>query len=60
MKEAFENWKGLYNLSLCMVYASFVGLAWQTYEVPEEWIVGDQLLRHTLGVVGSIYFFISV
>ena len=34
--------------------ASFVGLAWQTYSIPAEWTVGDQLLRHTLGVVSCL------
>ncbi|KAF8510469.1 phosphatidylethanolamine N-methyltransferase [Hysterangium stoloniferum] len=51
IREAFNNWKSLYNLSLCMTYASFVGLAWQTYSIPAEWTVGDQLLRHTLGAI---------
>ncbi|KIJ41083.1 hypothetical protein M422DRAFT_31958 [Sphaerobolus stellatus SS14] len=51
IREAFANWKSLYNLSLCMTYASFVGLAWQTYSIPAEWTVGDQLLRHTLGAI---------
>jgi len=31
--------------------ASFVVLAWQTYSFPQDWTAGDQLLRHTLGVV---------
>ncbi|GJJ14041.1 hypothetical protein Clacol_008298 [Clathrus columnatus] len=50
-REAFSNWKSAYNMSLCMTYASFVGLAWQTYSIPAEWTVGDQLLRHTLGTI---------
>ncbi|KAG8991267.1 phosphatidylethanolamine N-methyltransferase [Tulasnella sp. JGI-2019a] len=51
IEEAFDNWKGLYNLSSCMTYASFVGLAWSTYSFSAEWTVGDQLLRHTLGAL---------
>lgn len=50
-REAFNNWKSLYNMSLCMTYVSFIGLAWQTYSIPAEWTVGDQLLRHTLGAI---------
>ncbi|KAI5119700.1 hypothetical protein M0805_003584 [Coniferiporia weirii] len=49
VQEAFTNWKALYNLSMCMTYTSFIGLAWKTYEFPLEWIAGNQLLRHTLG-----------
>jgi hypothetical protein len=30
---------------------SFIGLATQTYRLPVEWTVGDELLRHTLGAV---------
>lgn len=47
--EAFENWKRLYNLSLCMSYVSFLGLVWKTYSIPGNWTVGTELLRHTLG-----------
>ncbi|KAG8908830.1 phosphatidylethanolamine N-methyltransferase [Tulasnella sp. 403] len=51
IEETFRNWKGLYNMSLCMTYASFIGLAWKTYSIPVDWTVGDQLLRHTLGLI---------
>ncbi|KAG8874729.1 phosphatidylethanolamine N-methyltransferase [Tulasnella sp. 331] len=51
IEEAFDNWKGLYNLSSCMTYMSFAGLAWSTYSVSGDWTVGDQLLRHTLGAL---------
>ncbi|KAF7321133.1 Phosphatidylethanolamine N-methyltransferase [Mycena chlorophos] len=47
--EAFTNWKSLYNLTLCMSYVSFIGLAWQTYSIPQDWTVGVELLRHTIG-----------
>ncbi|EPQ55966.1 hypothetical protein GLOTRDRAFT_76181 [Gloeophyllum trabeum ATCC 11539] len=52
--EAFANWKAIYNLSLCMTYgacASFGCLAWKTYAIPDEWSVGTELLRHTMGVL---------
>ncbi|KAI0092346.1 phosphatidylethanolamine N-methyltransferase [Irpex rosettiformis] len=49
--EAFANWKSIYNMSMCMTYASFIGLAWKTYSIPHNWTVGNELLRHTLGAV---------
>lgn len=33
---------------------SFIGFAAQTYSLPVEWTVGDELLRHTLGAVRFI------
>ncbi|EIW76565.1 hypothetical protein CONPUDRAFT_139346 [Coniophora puteana RWD-64-598 SS2] len=51
VQEAFTNWKGLYNLSLCMTYTSLIGLAWKTYSWPMSWTVGDELLCHTLGAL---------
>jgi len=40
-------------LSFFHVYGlvSFIGLVWKTYSFPSEWTVGNDLLRHTLGVV---------
>ncbi|KAF7307888.1 Phosphatidylethanolamine N-methyltransferase [Mycena kentingensis (nom. inval.)] len=49
--EAFTNWKALYNLTLCMSYVSFFGLVWQTYSIPNDWTVGAELLRHTIGAL---------
>lgn len=49
--EAFANWKAIYNLSLCMSYVSVIGVAWQTYSIPNDWTVGHELLRHTLGAL---------
>ncbi|KAI0750354.1 phosphatidylethanolamine N-methyltransferase [Irpex lacteus] len=49
--EAFANWKSIYNMSMCMTYASFIGLAWKTYSIPNNWTVGNELLRHTLGAL---------
>ncbi|KAI0042743.1 hypothetical protein FA95DRAFT_1584332 [Auriscalpium vulgare] len=51
VQEAFANWKAIYNLSMCMTYTSFVGLVWKTYSIPNDWTVGSELLRHTLGAV---------
>ncbi|KAI0262700.1 phospholipid methyltransferase-domain-containing protein [Gloeopeniophorella convolvens] len=51
VREAFANWKAVYNLSMCMSYISCIGLVWKTYELPHDWTVGNELLRHTLGAV---------
>ncbi|KAG6834035.1 phosphatidylethanolamine N-methyltransferase [Arthromyces matolae] len=48
--EAFTNWKGIYNLSMCMTYVSTIGVVWKTYSIPNDWTVGNELLRHTLGL----------
>ncbi|RDB17735.1 Phosphatidylethanolamine N-methyltransferase [Hypsizygus marmoreus] len=49
--EAFSNWKAIYNLSMCMTYVSCIGVVWKTYSIPQDWTVGNELLRHTLGVL---------
>ncbi|KAM6490993.1 phosphatidylethanolamine N-methyltransferase [Amanita muscaria] len=49
--EAFNNWKVIYNLTLCMTYVSCIGLASKSYMYPSDWKVGNELLRHTVGVV---------
>ncbi|KAI0339118.1 phosphatidylethanolamine N-methyltransferase [Trametopsis cervina] len=49
--EAFSNWKSIFNMSMCMTYASFIGLAWKTYSIPNNWSVGNVLLRHTMGAL---------
>lgn len=51
VQEAFTNWKGIYNLSLCMTYLSLGSLAWKTYTLPKMWTEGDELLCHTLGAL---------
>ncbi|CCM05928.1 uncharacterized protein FIBRA_08166 [Fibroporia radiculosa] len=51
LREAFDNWKSIYNLSMCMTYVSSICLAWKTYNIPQEWTVGNELLRHTLGAI---------
>ncbi|PFH50210.1 hypothetical protein AMATHDRAFT_4210 [Amanita thiersii Skay4041] len=49
--EAFTNWKVIYNLTLCMTYVSCLGLVGKTYLYPNDWKVGNELLRHTVGVI---------
>ncbi|GAA97238.1 uncharacterized protein L969DRAFT_84335 [Mixia osmundae IAM 14324] len=50
-EEAFRNWKAIYNLSLCMTYASFAALTWRCYSVPHNWTLGSETLRHTMGLL---------
>ncbi|KAI9019983.1 phospholipid methyltransferase-domain-containing protein [Phycomyces nitens] len=50
VQEAFQNWKSIYNLSLCMTYITFFVACWKMYSLPEDWSYGTTLLRHTLGV----------
>ncbi|TIB94206.1 hypothetical protein E3Q19_00520 [Wallemia mellicola] len=50
-RSAFDAWKRVYNLSLVMVYVSFVGLAYKTYDLPVQWTVGTELLKHTVGAL---------
>ncbi|BGP43345.1 phosphatidylethanolamine N-methyltransferase [Rhodotorula kratochvilovae] len=51
VRETFDNWKAVYNLSLCMTYASFIALAWKCYTIPDNWGVGAVVVRHTLGLL---------
>ncbi|EJF60163.1 phosphatidylethanolamine N-methyltransferase [Dichomitus squalens LYAD-421 SS1] len=53
IREALQNWKGIYNMSMCMSYVSLGCLAWKTYSVPDwqHWTAGNELLRHTLGAL---------
>ncbi|TIA75575.1 hypothetical protein E3P92_00774 [Wallemia ichthyophaga] len=50
-RSAFDSWKRVYNLSLIMVYVSFVGLALKTYTLPQQWTVGTELLKHVVGIL---------
>ncbi|KAI8980834.1 phospholipid methyltransferase-domain-containing protein [Pilobolus umbonatus] len=49
-KEAFQNWKSIFNLTLCMTYVTFIMACWKTYTLPDNWTYGTTLLRHTLGL----------
>ena len=73
VQEAFQNWKVIYNLSMCMTYGEYgmlqtsprlmwlipvvssACLAWRAYSIShwQQWTVGNELLRHTLGVVSA-------
>ncbi|KAJ3352598.1 phosphatidylethanolamine N-methyltransferase [Allomyces javanicus] len=52
-RAAFEHWKSIYNLSLALVYMTFILAAWRHYQWPAS-TGGDlevAILRHTLGAV---------
>ncbi|KAG2173606.1 hypothetical protein INT43_005024 [Umbelopsis isabellina] len=49
VQDAYNNWKSVYNLSLCMTYVTFFVACWKMYTLPEDWTYGTTLLRHTLG-----------
>ncbi|GAA5966197.1 hypothetical protein JCM3765_006085 [Sporobolomyces pararoseus] len=51
IKDAWENWKILYNSSLIMTYASFLVLALKCYSIPKDWNFTSELVRHTLGLL---------
>ncbi|BGP03328.1 Phosphatidylethanolamine N-methyltransferase [Rhodotorula toruloides] len=51
IQDTFTNWKSIYNLSLCMTYASYIALAWGCYTIPENWTVGTVVVRHTFGLL---------
>lgn len=61
VQEAFQNWKSIYNLSLCMTYVTFFVACWKTYTLPDNWTYGMTLLRHTLGLMFiSLHIWTSV
>ncbi|PWW72474.1 phosphatidylethanolamine N-methyltransferase [Tuber magnatum] len=49
-EEAWDQWKGLYHVSLVMCHASFFAAGWKFYSLPagQE---GMSLFRHTLGIL---------
>lgn len=49
--DAFQSWKSVYNLSLCMTYVSFCAAAWRLYCMPSNWTYGFEILRHTMGIL---------
>ncbi|GAA6044275.1 hypothetical protein JCM8097_002105 [Rhodosporidiobolus ruineniae] len=49
--DAFNQWKGIYNLSLSMTYVSFGMLAWSSASILGDWTIGRELVRYTLGLL---------
>ncbi|CAG8481815.1 5290_t:CDS:10 [Gigaspora margarita] len=61
VSDAFDNWKSIYNLSLCMTYVTFISAAWKMYYFPEDWTYGMVLLRHVFGVLLiALHIWVSV
>ncbi|KAI8097432.1 phospholipid methyltransferase-domain-containing protein [Halteromyces radiatus] len=59
--DAFQNWKSIFNLSLCMTYITFFMACWKSYSLPLDWTYGTTLLRHILGLVFiSLHIWTSV
>ncbi|KAF7869766.1 hypothetical protein EAF04_004550 [Stromatinia cepivora] len=48
-EEAWQQWKGMYHLSMTMCYASFIAATWKMYSMPSNWAYGLVLLRHVIG-----------
>ncbi|EEB05798.1 phosphatidylethanolamine N-methyltransferase Cho2 [Schizosaccharomyces japonicus yFS275] len=48
--DAWAQWKGLYNLTLCMSYITFIMASWKMYSFPTNWIYGSAFFRHVLGL----------
>lgn len=49
-EEAWRQWKGVYHLSMTMVYTSFICAAWKMYHLPPDWTYGMAVLRHVIGL----------
>ena len=52
-QDAFQSWKGIYNLSMTMTHVSFSLCALSLYTFPDaaSWTSGTALLKHTIGAV---------
>ena len=51
LREGFQHWKILYNLSLTMTCTSFLICACRVYVPPQHFMDGPSLLRHIIGAV---------
>eukprot|EP00835_Amoeboradix_gromovi_P001581 NODE_75_length_23373_cov_0.434261.p2 type:complete len:518 gc:universal NODE_75_length_23373_cov_0.434261:12403-13956(+) len=50
-KEAFDNWKKMYNASLCLMNVSFVVVSIKYYQFPTEWTYGFSAFQHIVGAL---------
>lgn len=48
---AWEQWKGIYHLSMFMSAVSFLAAGYKLYTLPTNWFTGAVLLKHTLGAL---------
>jgi phosphatidylethanolamine N-methyltransferase len=49
IREAFQEWKNIYNFLTCITFVSFIAYAIRNYTLPDQWTYGTVLLRHTVG-----------
>ncbi|ORY61095.1 hypothetical protein LY90DRAFT_408197 [Neocallimastix californiae] len=49
IREAFQQWKNIYNFLTCITFVSFIAYAIRNYTLPDQWTYGTVLLRHTVG-----------
>ncbi|KJR82345.1 phosphatidylethanolamine N-methyltransferase [Sporothrix schenckii 1099-18] len=47
--EAWQQWKGMYHISMAMCHMSFMMACWKMYSPPENWNYGWAILKHVLG-----------
>ncbi|KAI8855246.1 phospholipid methyltransferase-domain-containing protein, partial [Chytridium lagenaria] len=50
-KDAFHQWKIIFNLSQSMTYITFFVCACRLYTIPDNWLYGTVLLRHTVAMI---------
>ncbi|KAJ3099978.1 phosphatidylethanolamine N-methyltransferase [Phlyctochytrium planicorne] len=50
-KEAFHQWKIIFNMCQSMTYITFFICACHLYTVPENWFYGTVLLKHTVALI---------
>ncbi len=50
-KEAFDNWKKIYNASLCLMNVSVGIAALKYYSFPENWTYGFSAFQHVVGIL---------
>jgi phosphatidylethanolamine N-methyltransferase len=48
-QEAWQQWKGMYHLSMIMCHVSFIAATWKLYAFPSDWGYGLVLLKHIIG-----------
>ena len=49
--DRISSWRDGTDFAFYFDLVSCIGVVWKTYSIPQDWTVGNELLRHTLGVV---------
>ncbi|KAA1081597.1 phosphatidylethanolamine N-methyltransferase [Puccinia graminis f. sp. tritici] len=50
IEECFQNWKGIYNLSLIMTYVSFAIMSIKFHKLGDQWELSSEVIRITFGL----------